>query len=170
MSVSVRNGTPQSKLDKALSEAIGMPTAKQEEFYTAKGKMIEYCDVRMGGKTHAVRTKATLLALNYPGTRILICKRTYPSLREAITCPLQQTYAKLPMSIVYRDGVFMFPDGSEIHCAFCESKDDAHKFDGKTYNYVFIDDAHEMTFVHVGKIIRHISGVERYYFTYSGVA
>ena len=42
--------------------------------------LAELSQRRRLGKSWAVRTKAKLLALNYPGIRILIVRRTYPEL------------------------------------------------------------------------------------------
>ena len=59
---------------------IGRPNAKQELMLRARTKHVGFGGARGGGKSWAVRTKAILLALRYPGIRILIVRRTYPEL------------------------------------------------------------------------------------------
>ena len=68
--------------------SIGTPSPKQEEFLLAKNRFIAYGGARGGGKSWAVRTKAKLLALRYPGIRLLIMRRTFPELRENHILPL----------------------------------------------------------------------------------
>ena len=59
---------------------IARPNAKQEMMLKARTKHVGFGGARGGGKSWAVRTKAKLLALRYPGIRILIVRRTYPEL------------------------------------------------------------------------------------------
>ena len=59
---------------------IGTPTEKQVQAMTATAKHICYGGARGGGKSWMVRAKAKLLAINYPGIKILIVRRTYPEL------------------------------------------------------------------------------------------
>ena len=60
---------------------LGKPNPKQEQFFRADTRYIAYGGARGGGKSWAVRAKASLLALNYPNCRILIVRRTLPELR-----------------------------------------------------------------------------------------
>ena len=46
--------------------AISEPSEKQKMFLRARAKHVGYGGARGGGKSWAVRTKAKLLALNYP--------------------------------------------------------------------------------------------------------
>ena len=71
-----------------LSKIIETPNEKQKLFFTAKTRFIAYGGARGGGKSWAVRKKAMLLALGYPGIRILIMRRTFPELRENHILPL----------------------------------------------------------------------------------
>lgn len=58
---------------------IDKPNARQELFLRDRHKYIAFGGARGGGKSWAVRTKAKLLCLRYPGIRCLIVRRTYPS-------------------------------------------------------------------------------------------
>ena len=59
---------------------IARPNSKQEMMLKARTKHVGFGGARGGGKSWAVRTKAKLLALRYPGIKILIVRRTYPEL------------------------------------------------------------------------------------------
>ena len=67
---------------------LGRPTAKQREFLRAETRFVAYGGARGGGKSWAVRKKAILLALRYPGIRLLLLRRTLPELRENHILPL----------------------------------------------------------------------------------
>ena len=63
-----------------MNLALEAPSPKQVQFYKAATKHVGFGGARGGGKSHAVRTKAVLLAFEYPGIRMLIVRRTYPEL------------------------------------------------------------------------------------------
>lgn len=47
-----------------------------------RAKYIAFGGARGGGKSWAVRTKAKLMALRYPGIRLLLVRRTYQELEN----------------------------------------------------------------------------------------
>ena len=59
---------------------LGTPNPKQEQFLRSLRRRVCYGGARGGGKSWVVRAKATLLALNYPGIKIIILRRTYADL------------------------------------------------------------------------------------------
>lgn len=58
------------------------PNPRQEEFLKCEKKYVAFGGARGGGKSWAVRTKAVLMALKYPGIRILLVRRTMPELES----------------------------------------------------------------------------------------
>lgn len=76
------------------------PSEKQKLFLKANTKHIGFGGARGGGKSWAVRTKAVLLALKYPGIRILIVRRSYP---ELINNHIRCLRAKLAGVASYND-------------------------------------------------------------------
>lgn len=59
---------------------IGSPNGRQREFLTCRKKYIAFGGARGGGKSWAVRCKAKLLAVRYPGIRMLLVRRSLPEL------------------------------------------------------------------------------------------
>ena len=53
------------------------PTPKQEIFLRDRHRHVAYGGARGGGKSEAVRMKAKLLGLKWPGIRMLLVRRTY---------------------------------------------------------------------------------------------
>ena len=55
---------------------------KQAIFFKSRKRYIAYGGARGGGKSWALRKKLSLMALRFPGIRILLLRRTLPELRE----------------------------------------------------------------------------------------
>ena len=67
---------------------IPAPSEKQREMLLDRHKVIGYGGARGGGKSWAVRVKAVLLCLSYPGICCMIVRKSYPELRENHIQPL----------------------------------------------------------------------------------
>ena len=119
---------------------IPAPNKKQVEFMTSEKKYIGYGGARGGGKSWALRQKAKLLALNYPGIVVLILRRSFPELRENHILPMMSDLrgiAKYRSSEKY----FLFPNGSRIIFGYCENEADATRYQGNEYDVIFLDEA-----------------------------
>ena len=73
-----------------ISLDLGQLNPKQEEFSQSEARYTAYGGARGGGKTHGIRIKAVLGAVNYPGIRILILRRTYSDLQGNHIEPMQK--------------------------------------------------------------------------------
>lgn len=108
-------------------------------------RFVAFGGARGGGKSWAVRTKAKLLALFYPGIRICIIRRTLPELRsnhiDTLRCELPREIAE------YKESTkeFEFALGSRIICRYCQNEKDLQKFQGNEFDVVFIDEATQFT-------------------------
>ena len=92
---------------------LDAPNARQRAFLHETRRHVAFGGARGGGKSWAVRTKAILLALQYPGIRILIVRKTYKELMNNHVIYLQQTLHDL--AVYHRtDQLFRLPGGSTI--------------------------------------------------------
>lgn len=136
-------------LEEVLTEAFGTPTAKQEQFYSATTRYVGFGGSRGGGKSHAVRAKATMLAIQYPKIKILIVRRTFSDLTRLYIRPLQTAYSVFPSSVqpaYSSDGkIFVFPNGATIEFAFCANDADANNYRGLEWDVIFLDEATDYT-------------------------
>ena len=73
----------------------GVPSARQAEFFAARGKFIAYGGARGGGKSWALRRKLAALCLRYPGIRCLLVRRTLGELRTNHLAPMLAEYGSL---------------------------------------------------------------------------
>ena len=64
------------------------PSPKQQQFLSADKRNVAFGGARGGGKSFAVRIKAILLCLQYPGIKVMIIRKTYPELQENHIIPL----------------------------------------------------------------------------------
>lgn len=102
---------------------VGCPNPRQQLFFESTTRFTAYGGARGGGKSWAVRKKAALLALQYPGIRILILRRTLPELRENHILPM---IADLNGIAQYKESekAFNFAGGSRILFGYCDSEAD----------------------------------------------
>ena len=123
---------------------ISPPNEKQRQFFLARTRFIAYGGARGGGKSWAVRKKASLLALRYPGIRILLLRRTFPELRENHILPLR---AELHNIAVYRETEksMTFPGGSRLKFGYCDTESDVLQYQGQEYDVIFMDEATQFT-------------------------
>lgn len=116
------------------------PNPRQAAFFKAKTRFVAYGGARGGGKSWAIRWKAALMALRYPGIRILVLRRTFPELNENHILPLRG----LLMGIAaYKDvdKAFTFPGGSRLKFGYCDREADVLQYQGQEYDVIFMDEA-----------------------------
>ncbi len=127
-----------------MNLALDAPSEKQVLFLRASTKHVGFGGARGGGKSHAVRTKAVLMALNYPGIRQLIVRRTYP---ELVNNHINQLRVLLLNVARYndKDKVFKFRNGSTINFMYCAKDSDLDRLQGVEYDVIYLDEATQLS-------------------------
>lgn len=152
----------------AKTITISKPNPKQELFLAAKKKYIGFGGARGGGKSWAVRTKAILISLNYPGIKVLIVRRTYP---ELIKNHINQLRIQLFGVAKYndKDKVLKFGNGSTISFMYCARDQDLDHMQGDEYDIIFLDEATQLSETQMKKIMACLRGAndfpKRAYYT-----
>lgn len=116
------------------------PNPKQIEFFTAKEKHVCYGGARGGGKSWAMRRRFVLLAINYPGLKLLLLRRTMPELRRNHIIPLMGELA----GFAKYNGeakTFIFPNGSRLELGYCDNEGDVSRYQGAEYDVVGFEEA-----------------------------
>ena len=155
-------------MGKVKQLVIDRPSEKQALFLADTHRHVGYGGARGGGKSWGVRTKAKLLALHYPGIRILIVRRTY---KELINNHIEALRVELNGIARYNktDKVFTFPNGSTIWFGYCATDADLGQYQGAEYDVIFIDEATQLMEDWIRKInlaVRSTSGYpKRTYYT-----
>ena len=124
---------------------LGTPNPKQEQFLRSLRRRVCYGGARGGGKSWVVRAKATLLALNYPGIKIIILRRTYADLWQNHVLELRKLLE--PDIATYRDSekAMVFPNSSRIRFGYCAAEADVLQYQGQEYDIMFLDEATQFT-------------------------
>ena len=119
---------------------IDKPNEKQEMFLRATTRFVGYGGSRGGGKSWALRVKAGLMAVKYPGIKILILRRTYADLDENHILPMMEW---LHAIVRYKDDkkLILFPNGSRIKFGYCDNERDLLQYQGREYDVICIDEA-----------------------------
>ena len=147
---------------------INEPSDKQKLFLKANTKHIAFGGARGGGKSWSVRTKAKLLALRYPGIKILIVRRTYP---ELINNHINILRTELIGIARYndKDKVLKFGNGSTINFQYCAKDADLDRMQGTEYDIIFLDEATQLSEHQMKTITACLRGVndfpKRVYYT-----
>ena len=123
---------------------LGEPNPRQREFFLSRARHTAYGGARGGGKSWAMRRKFVLLALNYPGLRLLLLRRTLPELRENHIVPLQrELFGAAKYNSTER--VFTFPNGSRLRLGYCDTAQDVYQYQGQEYEVVGLEEATHFT-------------------------
>ena len=137
---------------------IPAPNEKQRRFLLDEHRHVAYGGARGGGKSWAVRTKAKLLALQWPGIKILIVRRTYP---ELIKNHVEFLRGELHGIARYNETAkeFRFPNGSVIDFGYCDADRDLDRYQGAEYDVIFLDEAGQLQEEWIKKINACVRGV-----------
>ncbi len=132
------------------SKFLGAPNPRQQQFFTAKARFVAYGGARGGGKSWAVRKKALLLALRWPGIRMLLARRTLGEVWDNHILPLQKELADLSGEFQlarYREAekALIFANGSRLKFGYCDSERDVLQYQGQEYDVIFLDEATQFT-------------------------
>lgn len=134
---------------------------KQQLFFKARKRFVGYGGARGGGKSWSVQRKASILALYYPGIKILILRRTYRDLERNHVrdmTPLLESIAEYSKS----DKLFTFPNGSIIELGYCAAESDAQQYQGIEYDVIFFDEATQFTETQFSMIYPSVRGTNNF--------
>ena len=137
---------------------IPVPNAKQRQAMAAQEKYIAYGGARGGGKSWFVRVKAVCMALEYPGIKILIVRRTYPELENNHIRPLREQLLGVAKYNEQKKRI-QFPNGSAIKFGYCAAEKDMDQYQGAEFDLIFIDEATQIPEERLVKFIPCLRGV-----------
>ena len=140
----------------------GEPGARQREFFESRARYTAYGGARGGGKSWALRRKLTLMALRWPGIKLLLIRRTYASLYANHIAVLRQ---ELPPYIAeWQDGKkqFAFRNGSVLRLGYLADDSDLMQYQGVEYDVIAVDEATQITEKQFDCLRACVRGVNRF--------
>lgn len=148
---------------------IPEPSEKQKLFLADNHRHVAYGGARGGGKSWAVRVKALLLCLRWPGIKILIVRKTYKELTNNHIVPLRNMIPKDVAKYNKTEKVFTFYNGATIWFGYCNNDSDLDQYQGAEYDVIFFDEATQLRETWIKKInlaVRQPNGLpKRTYYT-----
>ncbi len=152
----------------AVSLKIPYPSEKQKQFIEdTQHKFLAYGGSRGGGKSWAVRVKAALLCLQYPGIKVMIIRRTYPELRANHIQPLSEmlrVHSPTERIARYNDQhkQITFRNGSIILFGYCDTDKDLERYQGTEVDVLFVDEATQQSEERIKKLNACVRGVNSF--------
>ena len=131
---------------------------KQYKFLSSKKKHVGFGGARGGGKSWSVRTKAKILAVSFPGIKILIVRSTFPELvNNHINFLITELYGIAKYNKTEK--VFTFANGSTIKFGYCNADSHLEQYQGAEYDAIFLDEATNLQEMWIKKITACLRGV-----------
>lgn len=121
------------------------PNAKQIDFFKHREKFLLYGGAKGGGKSWALRTKQILRRLNYPGSKGLLLRRTFPELSRTHIIKIKEELPRGGWQYNNQSHSFVFPNGSTLECGSCQYEADVLNYQGAEYDDIAIDEATQFT-------------------------
>jgi hypothetical protein len=144
-----------------MTLTLDPPSETQRKFLCAETKYVAFGGARGGGKSWAVRFKAVLLSMHYPGIIIMIVRKTYPELRAN---HINQLRALTTDVADYREvnKELTFCNRSVILFRYAQNEKDLEKYQGTECDVLFIDEATQLTEEQYDKFKACVRGVNSF--------
>ena len=132
---------------------------KQREFIEADADEVFYGGAAGGGKSFAQVIDALLYALQYPGSRQLILRRSFPELSRSIILVSQANYPRRLAKYNSTGRVWKFQSGSMIEFGYCDSEADVTQYQSAEYDVIRFDELTHFTEFQYVYMLSRIRGV-----------
>ena len=156
---------------------LGELYPKQWQFIESKTRYTAYGGARGGGKTHVLIRACIRGALQYPGIKILILRRTYPELEQTIIQPMNKLVNSATMDgrpcgdlIATYNGtmrMLFFANGSTVKFGHLQSAAAITEYQGQEYDWIFMDEATHFTeyeFRTMGATLRGVNEIPKHFY------
>ena len=156
---------------------LGELYPKQWQFIESKTRYTAYGGARGGGKTHVLIRACIRGALQYPGIKILILRRTYPELEQTIIQPMNKLVNSATMDgrpcgdlIATYNGTMrrlFFANGSTVKFGHLQSAAAITEYQGQEYDWIFMDEATHFTeyeFRTMGATLRGVNDIPKHFY------
>ncbi len=137
-------------------------TRRQLEFIHSTAFETLFGGAAGGGKSYAQLIDALVFALQYPGAKQLVLRRTFPELKRSL---IQVSLSLYPTQIaVYGETNhrWKFANGSTIEFGSCDSENDVTKYQSAEYDIIRFDELTHFTAFQFKYLLSRVRGVNGY--------
>lgn len=137
-------------------------TKRQKAFCEAQADEILFGGAAGGGKSYAQMLDALLYALNYPGSKQLILRRTFPDLERSLILEHQKFYPLQFYQYNTTSHRGRFSNGSTIEFGYCDSEMDVLQYQSAEYDVIRFDELTHFTEYQYVYMMSRLRGVNPY--------
>ena len=137
-------------------------TKTQKKFIDATADEVLFGGAAGGGKSYGQLVDALLYALQYPESRQLILRKTYPELEHSLIMVSLKFYPKSICKYSSTSRKWLFVNGSVIEFGYCAAKTDVIRYQGAEYDVVRFDELTHFSEDQYTYLISRIRGVNPY--------
>lgn len=137
-------------------------TKKQREFIKAKEGEVLFGGAAGGGKSYGQVVDALLFALEYPGSKQLILRRTFAELDKSLIRTSQSLYPRSIYTFNSSSHTGKFKNGSCIDFGYCATEGDVYQYQSAEYDCIRFDELTHFTEAQYVYLISRVRGANGY--------
>ncbi|MBQ6946615.1 MAG: phage terminase large subunit [Clostridia bacterium] len=137
-------------------------TPRQWDFVNATADEVLYGGAAGGGKSYGQLADALLYALQYPGSRQLLLRRTYPELEKSLVRGMLAMYPRNLFTYKKSEHTGRFCNGSLIDLGYCDHENDVYKYQSSEYDVIRFDELTHFTEQMYVYLISRLRGANGY--------
>lgn len=120
-------------------------TPKQKLFMDARQDEVLYGGAAGGGKSYVQLLDNLVYAVQYPGIKQLILRRTFPELERSLIRTMLEVYPKKLYNYNTSKHTLTFVNGSLTDFGFCDNENDVYKYQSSEYDVIRLDECTHFT-------------------------
>lgn len=137
-------------------------TRRQLEFIRSTAFETLFGGAAGGGKSYAQLIDALVFALQYPASKQLMLRRTFPELKRSLIQVSLSLYPQETASYGETSHRWTFVNRSTIEFGFCDSENDVTKYQSAEYDVIRFDELTHFTQFQFTYLLSRIRGVNGY--------
>ena len=137
-------------------------TKKQKSFIDSKADETLFGGAAGGGKSYGQLIDALLYALQYPKSKQLILRRTFPELEKSLIRTHLEFYPRELYTYNSSSHTGKFINGSIIDFSYCDNEKDVYKYQSAEYDVIRFDELTHFTEEMYVYLLSRIRGANKY--------